>query len=307
MKYLLLSDIHVDTHFEYAVDRSRLVADDPDESVTIETMEYLWKTYRIPDTEGLILAGDYSNDFLTFSRIIPWLSAKYKRVYLVLGNHDLVVRGSTPSKSNQKFASTEQKIGHMKDVCRQFDNIFLLDEENTRPILKNGIGGCPGFCDFRCEAPRYGLDPFTAWRRNWFDGKHMRWFGQEPGLIWNHADKAMDTIVKFHPKVIVTHYSPYQIGVPFDFRNEAWNYVFYFDAKKYLDEMDDDTYWLCGHVHGRMKTEYINEKGNRIHLWCNPLGYPGDRSNKIEFVDYTGEKLLRGSTVGNDEAFILEL
>ena len=27
----------------------------------------------------------------------------------------------------------------------------------------------------------------------------------------------------------------------------------------------------------------------------------------IEFVDYTGEKLLRGSTVGSDEAFILDL
>jgi hypothetical protein len=56
-----------------------------------------------------------------------------------------------------------------------------------------------------------------------------------------------------------------------------------------------------------MKTEYVNEKGNRIHLWCNPLGYPGDRSNKIEFFDYTGEKLRRGSTIGSDNDFIIDL
>ena len=307
MKYLLLSDIHVDVHFVSAVSKDRLVQDDPDESVTIDTLEYMWSFYKIPDTEGLILAGDYSNDYLTFTRMVTWLSKKYKRVILVLGNHDLTVRGGTPSKANLQFASSEQKYYRMRDFCNQFDNILFVDEESTHTMLKYGIGGCTGFCDFKCEPPTYGLDPATRWRRSWYDGKHWRYFGQEPGLIWNHADAALSKIVSFNPKVVVTHFTPYQMGVPYKYRTDPWNFVYFFNAEKYLEQMGDDTYWFCGHTHGRMKTEYVNSKGNHIHIWCNPIGYPGDREDVIEFVDYTGEKLLRGSVEGNDKAFIIEL
>ena len=282
--------------------------DDPEESVTIETLEYLWTFHAIPETEGIFLAGDYSNDYLTFTRIVPWLSNKYKRVVMVLGNHDLVVRGSTPSKSNLQFASTEQKIARMKDFCRAYDNVFLLDgEDGPLMHIRENFGGCMGMCDFKCEAPTYGLDAFTAWRRHWFDGRHLRYFNQEPAAIWNHYDKKMMNIVQAQPKVIMTHFVPYQMGVPSKYRTDPWNFVYFFNAEKYLEQMADDTYWFCGHTHGRMKTEYVNSKVNHIHIWCNPIGYPGDRENVIEFVDYTGEKLLRGSVEGNDTAFIIEL
>ena len=308
MKYLLLSDIHVDTHFEDAVGKVRSHVDDPEESVTIETLEHLWKFYKIPETEGIFLAGDYSNDYLTFTRIVPWLSSKYKRVVMVLGNHDLVVRGSTPSKANLPFASTEQKIARMKDFCRAYDNVFLLDgEDGPLTHIRENFGGCMGMCDFKCEAPSYGLDAFTAWRRNWYDGRHWKFFNQEPAAIWNHYDKKMMNIVQAQPKVIMTHFVPYQLGVSFDFRNDPWNYAFYFDAEKYLEEMPDDSYWFCGHVHGRRKAEYVNSKGNRIHIWCNPLGYPGERTRYIELLDYTGEKLERGSVDGSDNDFIIDL
>lgn len=308
MKYLLLSDIHVDTHFESAVGKVRARVDDPEESVTIETLEHLWKFYKIPETEGIFLAGDYSNDYLTFTRIVPWLSNKYKRVVMVLGNHDLVVRGSTPSKSNLQFASTEQKIARLKDFCRAYDNVFLLDgEDGPLMHIRENFGGCTGFCDFKCEQPTYGLDKYTKWRRQWYDGKYMRYFNQEPAAIWNHYDKKMMNIVQAQPKVIMTHFVPYQLGVSFDFRNDPWNYVFYFDAEKYLEQMPDDSYWFCGHVHGRRKAEYVNSKGNRIHIWCNPLGYPGERSRYIELLDYTGEKLERSSFDGSDNDFIIDL
>lgn len=306
MQTLLLSDIHVDTHFSYAVDPERWQCDDPDESVVIDTLEYIWKSYEIPVTDRLILAGDYSNDFLTFSRIIPWLSSKYKSVMLVAGNHDAVVRGSTPSKSNLQFRSTEQKFAHMKDVCRKFDNVVFLDEEERHTLLTKRICGCMGFCDFKCEAPLDGVAALK-WKRYWFDGKFWRYFTQEPGLIWNHYDKVMEEMMAFNPKVMVTHFVPYQLGVSFDFRNDPWNYVFYFNAEKYLDMMDNDTYWFCGHVHGRRKAEYVNSKGNVIHIMCNPLGYPGERSKYCELLDYRGEKLERGSCSISDKDFIFDL
>lgn len=307
MKTLLLSDIHVDMQFAYAVEPERLKCDDPDESVVTDTLEYMWKFYNIPETEGIIIPGDFSNDFLTFSRTIPWLSNRYKSVMLVAGNHDAVVRGSTPSKSNLQFTSTEQKFAHMKDVCRKYDNVVFLDEEERHTLISKGIGGCMGFCDFKCEAPTYGMDAFTAWKRNWFDGKYMRYFNQEPGKIWNHYEKALTDILAHGPKVVVTHFVPYELGVPFDFRNDPWNYVFYFMGEKFLDMMENDTYWFCGHVHGRRMADYVNSKGNMIHIRCNPLAYPGERSNYCDIVDYTGETIKRSSKPVTDSDFIFDL
>ena len=307
MKTLLISDIHVDLWFSSAVAPERLKLDDPEADVTTDTLEYMWKFHSIPETEAIIIAGDFSNDYLTFTRIIPWLSAKYKKVMLVFGNHDAVVRGGTPSHSNLQFTSTEQKFAHMKDVCRQYDNVTVLDEEETHTRFRDGIGGCMGFCDFQCEAPQYGLDAFSKWKNYWFDGVHLRYFNQEPAAIWAHYDKAMTDILAAHPKVMVTHFVPYELGVSFEFRNDPWNYVFYFNAKKYLDMMDDNTYWLCGHVHGRRKAEYVNEKGNRIHIVCNPLAYPGERNAYCDVVDYTGDKLVRTSTTVTDDDFIIDL
>lgn len=302
MKTLILSDIHVDIHFPYAVKPSRLKLDDPKADVVIDSMDYLWKFYNIPIVDRIILAGDYSNDYLTFSRMIPWIAAKYKEVYLVLGNHDLTVRGSTPSKSNLPFVSSEKKIEAMKIVCAKHDNVHILDGE-----VINGIGGCMGMCDFKCEAPTYGLDTFTAWKRNWFDGKYWRYFNQEPGKIWNHYDEKMMNIVTQKPKVVVTHFVPYELGIPHDFRNDPWNYVFYFKGDKFFEELDNDTYWICGHVHGKRMADYVNSKGNVIHIICNPLGYPGERIAYCDFVDYTGPKIERSSFPTTFEDFIIDI
>lgn len=302
MKTLVLSDIHVDIHFPYAVKPSRLKLDDPKADVVIDSMDYLWKFYIIPIVDRIILAGDYSNDYLTFSRMIPWIAAKYKEVYLVLGNHDLAVRGSTPSKSNLPFVSSEKKIEAMKIICAKHDNVHILDGE-----VINGIGGCMGMCDFKCEAPTYGLDAFTAWKRNWFDGKHWRYFNQEPGKIWNHYDEKMMNIVTQKPKVVVTHFVPYELGIPHDFRNDPWNYVFYFKGDKFFEELDNDTYWICGHVHGKRMADYVNSKGNVIHIICNPLGYPGERIAYCDFVDYTGPKIERSSFPTTFEDFIIDI
>lgn len=302
MKVLVLSDIHVEFHEQYAVGIDRIRSTEPSEETVFDALNYIWNFYQVPETDGLILAGDYSNDFGRFEHILPWLSKKYTKVWLVLGNHDLTCRGATDSLSNLQFASTEQKIAKMKEICSAYSNIFLLDG-----LIQDGVGGCVGFCDFKCETPTFGLDPFTRWKRQWYDGKYMRYFGQEPRKIWSHYDSVMESLVTQHPKVMVTHFVPYQLGVSFKFRNNPWNYVFYFDAKKYLDEMDDDTYWFCGHVHGRRKAEYINAKGNRIHIWCNPIGYPGEHSKYIETLDYTGGKIERKSIIGNHDSFIIEI
>lgn len=306
MRTLVLSDIHVDTFFAYAVEPKYLKKDDPAAHVVPDTLEYIWEMYNIPETDALILGGDYSNDFLTFSRTVPWLSKKYKHVFMVLGNHDILVRGATPSKSNLQFTSSEQKIAEMKKVCHKFPNVHLLDGDDGDYV--DNIAGCMGMCDFQCESPRYGLDAFTGWKRNWFDGVHWRYFKQEPQAIWAHYEQKMEDILKRKPKVIVTHFVPYELGVSFEFRNDPWNYVFYFNASKFLDMMEDDTYWVCGHVHGRRMAEYVNSSGKNIHILCNPVGYPGEGiKDYCDVLDYRGEKLERSSKATKQEDFIIDL
>ena len=162
-------------------------------------------------------------------------------------------------------------------------------------------------CDFKCEAPTYGLDAFTAWKRNWYDGKHWRYFRQVPSAIWNYQEQLMMNIVKQKPKIMVTHFVPYELGVPFDFRVDPWNYVFYFKGEQFLEEMENDSYWICGHVHGRRMAEYVNSKGNVIHIRCNPFGYPQDYMPYCDIVDYTGEKIERTQTRMTHEDFIIEV
>ncbi len=245
MKYYILSDLHIDFYEAYAVKPARYKMADPAEDVTIDTLEYIWNTHFLPEADAIILAGDYSNDYLRFSRMIPWIAKKYPEVYLVLGNHDLTCRGATDSKSNLQFTSSEQKIAKMKEICDAIPNVHFLDGN-----IVNGIGGCMGMCDFKCEAPTYGLDAFTAWKRNWYDGKYWRYFRQVPSAIWNYQEQLMMNIVKQKPKIMVTHFVPYELGVPFDFRNDPWNYVFYFKGEQFFEEMENDSYWICGHVHG---------------------------------------------------------
>lgn len=229
MKVLCLSDIHADIWFTHAVKPARLKVDDPAEDVVYDTLEYIWDFKDIPlDVDGIIVAGDIGNDYLTTTRTLAWLANKYEKVWAVAGNHDMTVCGGTPSKSNLQFTSSEQKLQAMIDATLKFPNYhcYLLNGDK-----RLGVAGCMGMCDFKCETPSYGLDPFTNWKRKWYDGKYWRYLSQ-PREIWDHYDKLMTDIVQQKPKVMVTHFVPYQLGVPFEFRNDPWNYVFYFDAEK---------------------------------------------------------------------------
>ena len=277
------------------------------QDVVEKAMDYIWKFRGIPETDGIILAGDYSNDFQTFTYVVPWLSNKYKRVIMVLGNHDILVRGATTSKSNLQFTSSEKKIAAMKALCGKYDNVFLLDGDDG-PYIE-GIAGCMGMCDFQCETSLSGLDAYTLWKNYWFDGVNWRYFKQVPQAIWSHYESKLTDMLNRNPKpkVIVTHFVPYELGVPFKYRNSPFNYVFYFKAEKFLDMMDDDTYWICGHSHGTRKAEYVNSSGKRIHIWCNTMGYPGDIEDYCDIIDYTGDKIERKSSYLKTENFIIEL
>lgn len=304
MKAYIMSDIHVDTHFAYANKPGLLQQDDPCEEVTFATMDWIWEVSHIPETEAIIIPGDVSNDFLTFTREIQWLSKKYKEVFFTPGNHDMMIRGGTPSKSNLVFQTTEEKIAAMKAECEKYPNVHFLEGN-----MVNGIAGCMGMNDFKCEPCTFAGPTLTRWRR-WFDAKHWKYMHNDPFKIWEHYDKTMTELCEKKPKIIVTHFVPYEVGINWKYRTNPLNEMFYFRGEKYLDMLDDGTIWACGHIHDKKYVEYHNKNGNKITILCNPYGYPGEQTFQGDVLLYPkndDEKIVRKEAVIEKEKYIVEI
>lgn len=287
MKAFILSDIHVDQWYAYAVAPSRCRKADPAPDVVADTMEYLWNYRNYPNTDAIIVAGDIANDYLSYKRAVKWLAGKYKAVYICVGNHDILVRGGTCSKSNSKFALSEDKLDAILMQDLAYDNVHILEGRTV-----NGIAGCMGMCDLKCEA-RPGFDHRTAWRRTWFDGVHWRYMNQEPGKIWKYYDDMMERLCKAGPKVMMTHFAPFQVGVNWKYRNSNANLYFYFRGEKYLDLLTDGAIWVCGHIHDRKICNWVNSSGNHIRILCNPSGYPGEGDVRADILTVDGGKIVR--------------
>jgi metallophosphoesterase superfamily enzyme len=279
MKYFFLSDLHTDFWWPYANERSEYEQPDPPEEVTRKTLDHLWrnqKRYDYPtDVDGIIVPGDLGNDWNTQTWTLKWLREKYKRVIYVPGNHDIAVRGGTSSNSNLPFKTSVMKIEALRKFCEESD-ITMLEGD-----VVDGIGGCMMMTDFSVLNPDLKSWSQLNWKRHWYDGKTWRYFDNQPDEIMDHYRELMDKIVAQKPNVIVTHFAPSIMPIPFDSRNDPCQNFFYFDAHKWLNEIESDTIWICGHVHDNMRATYLNKNGALITCMCNPQGYPEDRLSSI--------------------------
>ena len=306
MRYFVLSDIHTDLWFPFAVDRQRMECYDPHESVTRETLDYIWNLREYPtDVDGIIVPGDITNDYQSTCYTMKWLSEKYKKVYIVIGNHDMTVRGGTPSQSNLQFLSSYEKVTNIERYADSLGNCYLLDTS-----MRDRIAGTMGFPDFKCCCPdkAWAERSKLYWKRSWYDGKHWRGKDFNADALWEAESSSMRTLCQMQPKVMVSHYTPIQLGISFDFRNDPNNALFYFDAKEFLEIFDHDAYWLCGHVHEAKRTVYTNAKGFKITILCNPNGYPEDPHKWVyEPETWRGQIRAMQSFEYNNEAFIITL
>lgn len=301
MKAFVLSDIHTDSWFCYAVKPSRLKRADPAESVVDDTLDYIWTLKRFPETDAIIIAGDIANDYLTYVRTIKWLSKKYKQVYVTFGNHDVLVRGATVSNSNSQFRTSDEKVAAIKLFVSQFSNVHLLDGD-----VYNGVGGTMGMCDLQCEVVSW-KNAKNEWPK-WFDGRHWKhYISEDPTDIWNAEDKKMSNIVARKPTVVMSHFVPYEAGVNAHYLNDAGNTFFYFNANKYLNQMENDTFWCCGHVHDKKIIKWKNDNGKNITILCNPSGYPGEGIMTADKAIFENGKFKRYIEMTEWADFIIDI
>lgn len=261
MKVYIMSDIHIDF---YSVQTNNY-------DTVLPNFEEQYKKNFL-EADALLLAGDVANDYNTQIMFYKFLTTKYKDVYVTFGNHDLVVSGATFGNGNP-FKTSDEKIVAVKKEMSKYKNFHLLEGQ-----IENGIGGCMGMCDMMYSAyPALDMvKKLMYWAHSWFDGRHWNYMHNTFSKIWDYYDKMMMSIVKKNPKVMMTHFCPIEMGIKDEYKNDMATAFFYFEGKKYLDKMDNDTYWICGHTHTAYKVDYINSKGNTIHIICNPMGYPNE-------------------------------
>lgn len=308
MRLFFVSDIHTDFWWPFANQKMDYDVPDPSEEVPRKTLEHRWTSGRQidlypTDVDGVIVPGDLGNDWNTSTYTLKWLREKYKKVYFVPGNHDIAVRGGTRSKSNVQFKTSIEKIDAYRKFCEENDITFLEGD------VVDEIGGCMMMCDFTWS-PKYLRDgSILYWKRHWYDGKHWRYMKNDPEAIFNHYSEMLDKIVAQKPKVIVTHFCPSILPITFDWRNDPANDYFYFDASRWLDEIDRDTIWICGHTHDLKRATYLNRRGALITVMCNPLGYPEDRHYNIICEErIAGEKDVSRSFIPIDRKhFIIDV
>lgn len=268
MKFFAISDIHID----FWIDEWKQLFKNLE-----EVFDNFYKQFMSP-SENLIIAGDISNDYFNYVEFVNFISKKYEKVYICFGNHDGCVNGHTFGNGNP-FSDTFEKFDAIIEKYKN-TNVVILDAIDK----VDEICGCMGMCDFTYKANFLSCIQYNAalWKKNWFDSKvwKMKEFTNDykidPNLVWNKYKQEMMNRVKLHPKIMVTHFCPIQLGIQREFESSSTTSFFYFDGKEFLEEMENDSYWICGHIHMKLKYDYVNSKGNTIHILSVPSGYPGE-------------------------------
>lgn len=256
-----ISDIHVDF---YVVQTNN--------ELTLEPyFEKFYEENFLP-ADAISIAGDIANDSFTQIAFLKFISKKYSHVYCTFGNHDLVVKGATFGNGNQ-YSTSDERIDGVIKALAEYQNVHILEGS-----VVNEFGGCMGMCDFTYKPPIWTtrVPLLQVWSRQWFDGRHWHYKGQNPIEIWNYYDNMMSNIAAQKPKVMLTHFCPLQMGIQDEYINDTATAFFYFNGQKYLEMLPETTIWQCGHTHGTFDTIWTDTNGINHRIICNPLGYPDE-------------------------------
>lgn len=289
MKLFVMSDVHIDFYIDLWQGNEDFYRDgDLKEYETVlPHFERFYNLFMKP-ADGLVCAGDIANDEYNHINWLKFIATKYADVYVVDGNHDLTVSGHTFGNGNPHTRS-EERIQGVRDALADSTNVHFLGAD---PV--NGIAGCMGMCDFKCGAHISEYDAKMMWF-HWYDGRAWRYFisrntrgYSSPQKAWDYQYGLMKQCIANKPKIMVTHFCPIEMGVNKLFESSSSNAFFYFNAKELLDQMEDGSYWICGHTHYARKTDYVTPDGKTIHIVCMPRGYPGEDPFEMDNITPNG-------------------
>lgn len=245
MRFQVISDVHLSFN---------KVTDSLDTLLSIDSND--------AEDTYLMIAGDieFLWNFADAKRVFDVLSSSYKKIFIVLGNHDFY---------NTQFTnlSHSQILEQIQIFLLEYPNVYLLNksiyEDDDVVIL-----GCTLWshiktkslerlmADYVCILNEE-LKPITIHDTNKWNKECVDWLSM---TIQNHT-----LINHAKPIVVMTHHLPVQDLIQSRYKKTVYCEAYSNNLKDLLNKVD---VWICGHSH----------RGRRVTIdkcLCvmNPYGY----------------------------------
>lgn len=245
--------------------------------------EFILKLLPAEPSNILLIAGDlghYNKQNLIF---LEKLSAIYKHILLVAGNHDYYMISKNIVREFK--LNSLLRWNNMQDISKHLSNVHYL---NGDIIEFEGvkIGGTSAWYDFSYGQVEFGASKtkiYNLWNECSNDSNYIYGLPRDTMAMFENEKEKIKTIVK-ESDIIMTHVSPDWSKLPSEYMLELTNSFYYFNGKDLLKE--DISYlnnkiWLSGHTH--VRNDYM-----KYDCWFinAALGYPGESSKrKIVTID----------------------
>ncbi len=262
MKISIISDLHID--FWVNPNKNKISG-----GLERELNRYLDKS---EDVEVLIIAGDishYNHQIELIEQIAEdW---NYKKVFCVLGNHDLYLISQSQIK---KYKDSK---GRQDAWYKYKDPKGIVEILNGDVVEYKGVkfGGAASWYDgSMIGAPSvYSyISPVKEWNQVMNDSRLIKGYNDFYD-IWEQEKPKVEAILD--ADVIITHVNPLAENFAFQeqYRFQSSNKFYAFDGEDYLDKTKAK-YWVFGHSHGFYEYEIYGTK-----CIMNALGYPNEKTN----------------------------
>ena len=270
MTIYMTSDLHVDHYINHR----------------LSLENYIYNALKPADV--LCVAGDTCDDPHLFVEFYKAVSPRYKKIFVVFGNHDLTVHNDSYFRNNP-FTETQAKLDFLKAEVSKLGNVSILDG-TVEEFEGVKFGGTMAFNDWTWAFnlnpdPDGNIPKFLYNWHYWFDYVNWNYMNNNHPEILGSEMKKLDHIVAQKPDIIMTHYIPLFFGVEKEYYYSESTTYFYFNGEKYLDQLKDQSIWLAGHTHSVRTKDLLQGDGRTIHLKLNPVGYPDEDSGNAERMD----------------------
>lgn len=270
MTIYMTSDLHVDHYINHRV--------------SLEN--YIYNALKPADV--LCVAGDTCDDPHLFVEFYKAVSPRYKKIFVVFGNHDLTVHNDSYFRNNP-FTETQAKLDFLKAEVSKLGNVSILDG-TVEEFEGVKFGGTMAFNDWTWAFnlnpdPDGNIPKFLYNWHYWFDYVNWNYMNNNHPEILGSEMKKLDHVVAQKPDIIMTHYIPLFFGVEKEYYYSESTTYFYFNGEKYLDQLKDQSIWLAGHTHSVRTKDLLQGDGRTIQLKLNPVGYPDENTGNAERMD----------------------
>lgn len=219
----------------------------------------------------LVIAGDLceavrfeQSDF--YFDIIKRLSARFRHIIYVMGNHD------------HYHGQIERTHAIIIDALSGIDNFTILDN-TTLQIDDVKFVGATLWTDYNNEDPwsmdRYKINDFMGMIKTWSQGA-LRTFNPHDSVLEHKISRGYidNQLSQADGKVVVvTHHAPSWKSIDAKYQQppyNAYNCCFVSDLSG-LIEAHQPAMWIHGHVH-----DGFDYNIGKTRVICNPFAYPGE-------------------------------